>query len=217
MRSFWTIPQAFPHDERGSVSILFGLSCIVLFVIMGIAINSARYQDIATRAQAGLDGASLAGAKMLADDDVSTGDVQERAKNYFDATIATFGIDAASISPLQVAVDRATGAVESSVQIKVPNFFATIAGLDRLTIINRASKVVYDMQKIELALVLDVTGSMNNKNKIGDMKAAAEDIIDALFDQEHQRKSYAHRCRTVFVFCERRQIIALPLPTRPMR
>ncbi len=183
MHNIWKTSQAITRDERGSVSILFGLSCIVLFGVMGIAIESARYQDIASRAQAGLDGAAIAGAKLLADDDVSTSDIQDRAKQYFDAVIATFGVDTASISPLQVAVDRAAGAVESSVQIKVPNFFGTIMGLDRLTTINRASKVVYDMQKIELALVLDVTGSMNSSNKLGDMKAASEDIIDALFDK----------------------------------
>ena len=181
MRKTWTNSPAFNRDERGSVSMLFGLSCIVLFVIMGIAIDSARYQDIASRTQMGLDGASLAGAKLLADDDVNISDVQERARQYFNSAIATFGVDTASISPLQVDVDLATGAVESSVQIKVSNFFATIAGLDRLTTINRASKVVYDMQKIELALVLDVTGSMNSGNKLADMKGASEDIIDALF------------------------------------
>ncbi len=183
MRKLMTNSQAFTRDERGSVTILFGLSCIVLFGVMGIAIESARYQDVASRAQAGLDGAALAGAKLLGDDDVSTSDIQDRAKQYFDAVIATFGVDTASISPLQVAVDRTTGAVESSVQIKVPNFFGTIMGLDRLTTINRASKVVYDMQKTELALVLDVTGSMNSKNKLGDMKAATSDIIDALLDK----------------------------------
>ncbi len=183
MRKSWTNSPAFARDERGSVSMLFGLSCIVLFVIMGIAIDSARYQDISSRTQAGLDGASLAGAKLLEEDDVNVADVQDRARQYFNSAIATFGVDTASISPLQVDVDLATGEVESSVQIKVSNFFATIAGLDRLTTINRASKVVYDKQNIELALVLDVTGSMNNKNKIGDMKAASADIIDALFDQ----------------------------------
>ncbi len=183
MRNYWLSSPSIFRDERGSVTILFGISCIVLFGVMGIAIESARYQDIASRAQAGLDGATLAGAKLLADDDVSTSDIQDQAKQYFDAAIATFGVDTAFISPLQVAVDRATGAVESSVQIKVPNFFGTIMGLDRLTTINRASKVVYGMQKIELALVLDVTGSMNQKNKIGDMKAASADIIDALFDK----------------------------------
>ena len=183
MRNYWLSSPSIFRDERGSVTILFGISCIVLFGVMGIAIESARYQDIASRAQAGLDGATLAGAKLLADDDVSTSDIQDQAMQYFDAAIATFGVDTAFISPLQVAVDRATGAVESSVQIKVPNFFGTIMGLDRLTTINRASKVVYGMQKIELALVLDVTGSMNQKNKIGDMKAASADIIDALFDK----------------------------------
>ena len=183
MRKLMTNSPAFTRDERGGVTILFALSCIVLLVIMGLAIDSARYQDLAGRTQTGLDGASLAGAKLLADDDVEIADVQERARAYFNAAIATFGVDTASISPLQVDVDIATGAVESSVKIKVPNFFATLAGLDRLTIINRASKVVFDKQNIEMALVLDVTGSMNNKNKLGDMKAASADIIDALFDQ----------------------------------
>jgi Flp pilus assembly protein TadG len=183
MRNSWTCTTAFTRDDRGGVSILFGLSCLILFVIMGIAIDSARYQDLASRTQTGLDGASLAGAKLLADDDVSVADVQQRARQYFSSVTSTFGVDTASISPLQVDVDLATGEVESSVQIKVSNFFATLAGLDRLTIINRASKVVYDKQNIELALVLDVTGSMNNKNKLGDMKAASADIIDALFDQ----------------------------------
>ncbi len=206
MRNFWTTPPAFDRDERGSVSILFGLSCIVLFVIMGIAIDSARYQDLASRTQTGLDGASLAGAKLLAEDDVNIADVQERARQYFNAAIATFGVDTATISPLQVDVDLATGAVESSVQIKVSNFFATLAGLNRLTIINRASKVVYDKQNIELALVLDVTGSMNSKNKLGDMKAASADIIDALFDQSVSEFSHPHRGCTILLLGERQHI-----------
>jgi Flp pilus assembly protein TadG len=182
MRSFWTSPLAFPRNERGSVSILFGLSCIVLFVIMGIAIDSARYQDIASRTQAALDGASLAAAKMLEDESVPTGDVQQRAKLFFDASVPTFGVDVSYISPVTVNVDRDENSVESTVQIKVPTFFGTIAGLDRLTTINRAAKVVHDMGKLELSLVLDVTGSMNSNNKMNDMKAAASDLIEELMN-----------------------------------
>jgi hypothetical protein len=47
--------------------------------------------------------------------------------------------------------------------------------------VQRTSKVVYDMKHVELAMVLDITGSMNTNNKIGDLRTAATDVVDELF------------------------------------
>ncbi len=67
-------------------------------------------------------------------------------------------------------------------EVKVPTFFGRLAAMPSLTVINQKSKVVYEMQKVELALVLDITGSMNQKNKINDLKVAAKEVIDTLYD-----------------------------------
>ena len=45
---------------------------------------------------------------------------------------------------------------------------------------HRQSQVVLDLQKIELAMVLDITGSMNDAGKLPALKAAASDLIDNL-------------------------------------
>ncbi len=180
MRKLKTNSQAFARAERGSVTILFAISCIAVFVIMGIAIDSARYQDISSRAQAALDGAALSAAKMLEDEAVATRDVQQRIKTFFDEAIPTFGVDVSYISPVTANIDRDENSVEAIVQIRMPSLFGTLAGLDRMTTINRASKVIHDMGKLELSLVLDVTGSMNSNNKMPDMKAAASDLIEEL-------------------------------------
>ena len=177
-----TNSQAFTRDERGGVTILFAISCIAVFVIMGIAIDSARYQDISSRAQAALDGAALSAAKMLEDEAVATRDVQQRIKTFFDEAIPTFGVDVSYISPVTANIDRDENSVEAIVQIRMPSLFGTLAGLDRMTTINRASKVVYDMDKVELSLVLDVTGSMNDNGKIAGLKTAAKSIVDILND-----------------------------------
>lgn len=176
------IVQRFTVCDKGGIAPLFALSCIVLLLVTGVAIDSARFQDLSNRTQAALDGASLAAAKLLEDEDLSISEIQDRAVKYFNAAVPTFGIHTTYISPLDVAVDRSDNSVETAVQMHIPSFFGRIAGGSGTVTMNRSSKVVYDMQKVELALVLDVTGSMLDKNKIGDMKAAAEDVIEALLD-----------------------------------
>ena len=48
--------------------------------------------------------------------------------------------------------------------------------------IGRTSKVVFDMKKIEMSMVLDITGSMNSNNKLADLKIAAKDVIEELYN-----------------------------------
>jgi Flp pilus assembly protein TadG len=151
-------------------------------LLTGLAVDTARYQDLSTRMQQALDGASLAAAKLLSDESLSDSDIQDRANAYFQAAIPTFGIKPSSISPLVVAIDRAKSSVEVAGGLQVPAFFGGFADLPTLTVLNQKSKVVYDMQAVELSMVLDITGSMKSNNKLGDLKVAAKDVIDTLFD-----------------------------------
>ena len=79
-------------------------------------------------------------------------------------------------------IDRAASSVQLSGLIEVPAFFGQIFNLPSAMKINQTSKVVYDMTAVELAMVLDITGSMNSSNKINDLKSASKDVIDTLFD-----------------------------------
>lgn len=173
----------FRSDRRGAVAAIFALSLIVLLLVAGVAIDTARYHDISNRMQQALDGATLAAAKMLSDPNVSDTQVRERAEAYFRAAIPTFGVKASAIGAPSINIDRANSTVEVLGQAEVPTFFGAFAGMPSLTVINQKSKVAFDITKLELAMVLDITGSMCQPcTKIGDLKTAAKDVIDTLFD-----------------------------------
>ena len=173
--------RSFATDERGTVAVIFGLSIAFLLMIAGLAIDTARFHDVSSRMQAALDASTLAGAKLLADENSTIADIENMAQAHFDAAMQTIGVKTTSMSHLTVSVDRNTSSVSTSVAATLPSLFGKIANVAPLTIINQTSKVIYAMTPIELSMVLDITGSMNNNNKIADMKSAAKDVIDTLF------------------------------------
>lgn len=172
----------FGGNESGGVAIVFAVSIVMLLLIVGLAVDTARQQDIASRMQASLDGASLAAAKMLSDPKVSDEDIRATAVSFFNGAVPTFGVLPTSIAPLNVIIDRSTSSVQLAGSIEVPAFFGRLFALPSTMQIDQTSKVIYDMTAVELSMVLDITGSMNSSNKLSDMKAAAKDVIDTLFD-----------------------------------
>jgi hypothetical protein len=82
--------------------------------------------------------------------------------------------------------DPSTSSVNVSVRLRVPTTFAQIGGLSEF-IVNKSSGTSYSMARIEVALALDVTGSMNDippgdsVTKLEALKIAATRLVDALF------------------------------------
>lgn len=172
----------FLHDDRGGVAIVFAVSLIMLMLVIGLAVDTARYQNVASRMQQALDGASLAAAKLLADPSLPNSAIEDRADAYFAAALQTLGIDVKPASRLVVTIDRSAASVQVKGKVEVPAYFGGLAGLPAKRVLNQESKVVYDITNIELAMVLDITGSMNTNDKLNDLKSAAKDVIDTLFD-----------------------------------
>ena len=181
MLSFVSALRKFSGDKSGSVAIIFGFSVVVLFAVAGLAIDTARYYDLAAKMQSSLDAAVLAGAKLLDDENSTDSDIQQMAQTHYSADIASLGVKANSMTSVSVTVDRPADTVTASVRASVPTLFGRLLNLPALTMIDQSSKVVYAMTPLELSMVLDITGSMNNNNKIADMKVAAKDVIDTLY------------------------------------
>ena len=92
MRGLRAIVSTFRDDDRGSVSILFGISCIVLFGLIGLAIDSSRYYNYTDRLQAALDAAALAGAKLLPDETLNDEDIAAVVAANFASAMAMTGV-----------------------------------------------------------------------------------------------------------------------------
>lgn len=166
------------RDERGSISALFGLSLVAMMVTVGLAVDYSRAMRVYTRAQAALDAAALAAAK-LADAGATDADVKKRAEAYFSNALETETRTSAVFGPLVLAVNRTTGETKLSVDGSVPTLIGPIVGItqfkERLQTTTLASS-----RDIELGMMLDVSGSMQGA-KLAALKNAGSNLLDILF------------------------------------
>ena len=78
-------------------------------------------------------------------------------------------------------LDRNTGTVQISSNLSVSTTLGQVVGVNTLDF-QKSAVVSFVLRKVELAMVLDVTGSMNDGGKLDAMKDAAADVIDAIVD-----------------------------------
>ena len=189
MSKLSNILARFGADTGGAVAVIFGVSVIVLFLVLGLAIDSARLYNNASKIQNAMDAAALSGAKLFDDDTASDGDITNRAKDHFNSYVAAEKITGAEVENLTFTPNRTEKSVYATAHVTLPTSFGKIGNVMPEFSFNPNSTVVYKMNKIELAMVLDITGSMNANNKLPDMKVAAKDVIDGLLQASPSENS----------------------------
>ncbi len=174
-------------DRRGGVAVTFALLLTGLFGAIALTVDMARGQNLATRISYALDAAAMAGAKALdrGDDDTA---VQQTAEAFFNVQLAKMGVHNVTLSGFKVAIDKSKGSVNVSVDADMGTTFAAIIGKSKIELA-QTSTVVYKARDVELAMALDVTGSMNDGTKLADMRSAAKDVLDTLFAEAKDDKS----------------------------
>jgi Flp pilus assembly protein TadG len=169
----------FRKDSRGTVALVFGLSILVLCGVTALAVDVARAFSVSSRISSILDAAALAGARLFESDTATDEDIKAAAKAYFQVHAAEKILPGLQLTNFAVAIDRANRKVGVDVDIGLPTTIAQVFGFDKFNF-NRATEVAVSLRKIELAMVLDITGSMNDNGKLAAMKSAANDVIDSL-------------------------------------
>ena len=166
--------KTFASNRRGGIAIYFALSLLAIAALFGMAFDFSRSVNLRTTLNAAADAAALATAR---DPDVTADNLQQRAQDFFMANmdgqhLGTNYTIAASELP------NGNG-VSIDVSAKIGTTMAALMGIDHFAVAAH-SEAVYSTSKIELALVLDNTGSMSWSGKIQTLKTASHDMIDLL-------------------------------------
>jgi Flp pilus assembly protein TadG len=172
----------FHEAEEGAIAITFGLMTFVLMLVAGLAIDSGRAYHAATKMTTALDAAALSTAKTMRETSLSDDDLKEVAKRYFQVNIAGTGGNYAVIDGLDIAVDRSLNSIALTLASHVPTVLGRLAGVDSIPVAV-ASTAIYQSQDIELALQLDVTGSMKG-SRLAELKIAVKDLLDIVLPDE---------------------------------
>lgn len=178
----------FVRDQRGATAIIFGLVLIPVIGIMGLAIDGWRAVNASTAAAGALDAAALAAAKGIAEENLTDAEAEDQARNYFNANFKS-GAHGVSLNGLQVSTDSGTRTVTVTADFAVETTFSKIFHVNQFAM-NRAATATYDSRDLELAMMLDVTGSMCQPcSKLEDLKIAAKDAVDILISDNPSRRS----------------------------
>lgn len=174
--------KRFRRSEDGAIAIIFALSMSVLVMMAGLAIDVGRVMHASAKMTTALDAAALSAAKSMREGGLSDDDVKQIAERYFQLNFAGSGVNYTVTGDLGVAINRDANSIELNISGQVPTLFARIAGIEQFTV-PRTATAVYESNDVELALQLDVTGSMAGR-KLADLKIAVRDLLDIMLPDE---------------------------------
>lgn len=177
LRSSISALNAFRRDDRGSIIPTFAVMFFFIAMTMGAAVDAARMYHSQSRLGSAADAAAIAAAKALLDGRNSNADVERIATEYFHANLKEIE-GFARIHSFTTKLDRTKNAVEIDIQADVPMTITKIAGFETVSL-PVSSVAIFDQKDIEVALALDVTGSMGG-SKIAAMKVATDDLLDIM-------------------------------------
>jgi Flp pilus assembly protein TadG len=169
--------------KRGSVTIMTGLLAIPLVAMTGVAIDLARIWLVKSRLQMSLDAAVLVVAKSL-----STGGTQTDGINLFwsnwgrtspSSRVGFLGATATDPLVHNPAPGGVAGSVQLTSSATVPPTLVGVMGIGSVTV-NAASTAQTAAYGLELALVLDNTGSMAGSS-ITSLITASNQLLNILY------------------------------------
>jgi Flp pilus assembly protein TadG len=167
--------RRFGLDRAGNIAPAFAISMLPLTLSVGAAVDYSRLANVEGRLQAASDTVALYISKEL-ENGTSTATIKSKMHDIFltalrDSDIKTwtadYEYDAASY----------TVVVEASAQLDT--IVLGLGGVDTMSV-DVSSAAVNGSDYVELALVLDNTGSMASSGKLTQLKVAAKTMIGQL-------------------------------------
>lgn len=174
---------AFAHDTRGTVAVIWGLASIMMIGVVGAGIDYSRAVNTKEILAQELDGAVLAGARFLASSTDKSATKAHITAVFNETSNQAIGARA-SYAMGPIVIDDKTGKITATATGDVNTAFMQILGFSSMPI-SVQSQVNYSDKFLEIALVLDVTGSMDQddgtgQSKIEALRIAATALINTL-------------------------------------
>lgn len=170
LKSFW---QAYVSDLRGAFIIGFAMVIPVVVGMAGLSVDVAAAYMVKKRLSHALDAAALAAAASSSNSaDINAAIQQFMKLNYPPQELG---------APYSITVKIDGSDITVSGQAKTNTYFARVLGVNQMQVAAQ-STVTREIIGLEVAMVLDVTGSMSTNNNISALRTAATNFTNILFN-----------------------------------
>jgi Flp pilus assembly protein TadG len=164
MRPFWS-------DEEGNFLLLFAFAMIPVIGSMGVALDYSVASSYRSDIQKSLDATALALTRIMPADQATLDTV---GNQYFQANMGSH-----QIVDLQLTVTPELGKMKLSAKGKYKPQMAHIVGVGDVSL-GTNSEARWSIGKVEIALVLDNSWSMNSLGRMTELKNAAHNLLNVL-------------------------------------
>ncbi len=180
MRRYTSSLWAFNRDTSGSIAIVFAISILIVLSLTGLAVDYGRALLVRSQLQAATDAAALNAVRTLS---ATAASRQQAALASFNATYT--GQSAFVNGAITPTVSVAGGTVTVGVSASVPTTLASLLTINQMDVSVQSTAQTTSGKQLELAMMIDLTGSMGavrgSQTKIAALKDAAADLLSILF------------------------------------
>ncbi len=170
-------------DRTGNIALMFGLMAVPLMLLAGAAVDIGRAYYVQQELSNALDTATLAVASST---NTSQTTLNKVLSNTFSANYSLASMAPVASGPtMSISGNIVTSTAGATLQ-------TTFLSLVTPTLtINASSTVSKQTSGVEVVLALDTTGSMadDNPSKMTELKAAATNVINTLFNNQSSSTS----------------------------
>ena len=174
---FTSDTKNWAKETGGNVAMLFALCLVPILVVVAFAVDGARQINTDRHLQAAIDAASLAGARAMEDASADNAKITTIALDSYRANLRTTHADVACVDAT-VTIDRLAATVKVESNCAVQTIFGENISPETVSV-SSAATAQANVTKLDLALMLDVSGSMSGQ-KLIDLKTAAKSAASTL-------------------------------------
>lgn len=163
-------------DCRGNVLMIFALCLVPMVAVAGFAIDFQQTVKRKGKVQLVLDSAVLAAARVK-QTGATDEDVKLSVQQFLDAQVA--GLGGLNCDPAVVVVSANSEEIDANISCRQDTYLMKVVGQSEMSF-KVISGSEYGIDKIDVAFMFDISGSMNSSSRLTNLKVAAQEAVDVL-------------------------------------
>lgn len=177
----------FHADTSGATAIIFAIMALVMMTFVGLGLDFARWSNARSQTIAALDASVLAAGRALQTNGGNAAEALAVAKQYY--TQATKGRLKLATDTVAFKVDESGTSVSATGQATITTPLLALLNVKSLPVVSltsvnspTAKLSVGENAKVsvEMSMIVDMSGSMNEGTKLRDLKLAAQDLVEII-------------------------------------
>ncbi|KRB16437.1 hypothetical protein ASD99_08715 [Mesorhizobium sp. Root695] len=182
MRNYGGLVHAvggFARDRGGNFAVLFGLAASVLALSVGFSVNVSQLYNARSSLQGVVDAAVTSTARDLTTGVIKEADANKSVQAFLDANSQAGILRVDQIVLDSLIVSKTAKTVQADAHVDVALYFP-ILGMGDMKRVTASTTALYSDKTVEVAMMLDITGSMRKRgkvDKIRDLRAAAKNAV----------------------------------------